>query len=328
LSPDSLRIAFFGTPEIAVPTLERMIAGRHDVVVVVSQPDRRRGRGRKWSPSPVSKLALEAGLPLLRPEKVGTRQNVEELERYAPDIGVVVAFGQFLPKQVRELPSRGYLINAHASLLPKYRGASPIARAIAAGESHTGISLMRVEREMDAGPVALVRELKIGADENTGELTEHLAQLAAEVIEAGLEEIAAGSIRWREQNDSRASHAPKIEREETRLDWCKSAEVLARTVRALAPRPGAFSELDGEPLRILAARIQEADTAHQVPGSVCRDADGRLRIATGQGWLLPLRLQRAGGKVMDVDTFIRGHAISDGARLGETPPRAGGRARS
>jgi methionyl-tRNA formyltransferase len=310
---------------MAVPALERLIGGRHDVVVVVSQPDRRRGRGRKVSPSAVSQLALEAGIALLRPEKVGTRECAEELRGYAPDIGVVVAFGQFLPKRVRELPSRGYLINAHASLLPGYRGASPIARAIAAGERRTGISLMRIEREMDAGPVALVRELEVGADENAGELTERLAQLAAEVVEAGLEEIAAGSIRWSEQDEGRASYAPKITREEARLDWCESAEVLARQVRALAPRPGAFSELDGEPLRILAARAQDADAGHERPGCARQSPEDGLRIATGRGWLLPLRLQRAGGKVMDVDTYLRGHPISDGAQLGEARPDRSGR---
>jgi methionyl-tRNA formyltransferase len=313
---------------MAVPTLERLIGGRHDVVVVISQPDRKRGRGRRVSPSAVSQLALEAGVPLLRPEKVGTPECVEELKRYAPDIGVVVAFGQFLPKPVRELPRCGYLINAHASLLPAYRGASPVARAIGAGERQTGISLMRVEREMDAGPVALMRELEIGADENTGELTERLAQLAADVVEAGLEEIVAGSVRWTEQDESRVSYAPKIGREEARLDWCESAEALARKVRAMAPRPGAFTELDGEPLRILAARAQEADTGDEPPGHVSRSAERELRVATGRGWLLPLRLQRAGGKVMDVATYLRGHPISSGARLGEARPGGDGRTSS
>lgn len=311
---------------MAVPTLERLIAGRHSVVVVVSQPDRRRGRGRQWSPSPVSALALQADIPLLRPERVGAPDCVEELRRYAPDIGVVVAFGQFLPKQVRELPRCGYLINAHASLLPKYRGASPVARAIAAGERYTGVSLMRIEREMDAGPVALVREIEIGADENTGELTERLARVAADLVEAGLEEVAGGSIHWREQDESHASYAPKIEREETNLDWREPAEALARKVRALAPRPGARSELEGEPLRILAARAEDADTAPESPGTLRKTKDGRLRIATGRGWLLPLRLQRAGGKVMDVETYLRGRPIPEGARLGGTPVGRCGRA--
>ena len=309
---------------MAVPTLERLIAGRHAVVAVVSQPDRGRGRGRKRSPSPVSKLALEAGIPLLRPERVGAPECAEELARHSPDIGVVVAFGQFLPKRIRELPTRGYLINAHASLLPRYRGANPVARVIAAGERRTGISLMRIEREMDAGPVALVREIEIDADENTAELAERLARVAAEAVAAGLDEIAADRVHWTEQDESRVSYAPKFEPEETRIDWSQEAEALARLVRALAPRPGAVSELAGEPLRILAARAQDADTGGELPGTAYAGHGAGLRIATGRGWLLPLRLQRAGGKPVDVAAYLRGRPIPDGTRLGEAPPGSGG----
>ena len=165
-----LRIVFFGTPEIAVPTLEALIAGPHELVGVVSQPDRARGRGRKLSPSPVASVALREGLPLIRPEKVGDAEVIKTLQALSPDLGVVVAFGQFLPKKIRELPSCGYLINAHASLLPAYRGAAPIARAIAEGETETGISVMRIEKEMDAGPVALVSRTPIQPQENTEEL--------------------------------------------------------------------------------------------------------------------------------------------------------------
>ena len=166
-----MRIVFFGSPDIAVPTLERLLGGPHEVVGVVSQPDRRRGRGRKTSPTPVAELALAHDLPLLRPEKVGDAEVVEALRALEPDIGVVVAFGQFIPKKVRELPRCGYLINAHASLLPKYRGAGPIAHAILNGEHETGISVMKIEREMDAGDVTRVHRTPIGPDENTAELT-------------------------------------------------------------------------------------------------------------------------------------------------------------
>ena len=160
-----------------MPTLEALLAGPHPVVGVVSQPDRPQGRGRKPKPSPVSSVALRANVPLLRPERVGDPAVVAELRGLAPDLGVVVAFGQFLPKAIRELPRLGYLINAHASLLPKYRGAAPIQRAILAGELATGVSVMRVEREMDAGPVALVRELAIGPEETGGELAQRIAAL-------------------------------------------------------------------------------------------------------------------------------------------------------
>ncbi len=313
-----MRIIFFGTPEIAVPTLERLIAGRFEVVGVVSQPDRRRGRGRRYSPSPVSRVALDAGLPLLRPEKVADAHD--ELAALAPDIGVVVAFGQFLPKKIRELPSRGFLINAHASLLPKFRGAAPINHAILEGEDTTGITVMRVDREMDAGPSALRREIEIGEDETAGELTDRLAALAATSIEVALEEIEAGTLRWTEQDPSCATFAGKVTREMGALDWSLSADALLHRVRAFAPKPGAFTYLDGEVLRILAGRVEPGDVA-AAPGSIDARADKRLRVATGRGWLVPSRVQRAGGKAMPIDAFLRGRPIADGSRFddGRTP---------
>ena len=311
----SLRIAFFGTPEIAVPTLERLIDGPGDVVAVVSQPDRPRGRGRKLSPSPVSRVALDAGIPLLRPERAGDPEFLEALRDLAPDIGVVVAFGQFIPKTLRELPRRGFMINAHASVLPRFRGAAPINHAILAGEKTTGISVMKIEREMDAGPVALVLEIPIGEHENAAELSERLGELAAEAIAEALARIAANEVEWTEQDHARASFAPKIEREMARIDWSESAAAVVRRVYAMAPRPGAFTFLDGEPLRILAAEAR-GDAAGDPPGTVRYEA-GTLRIATAEGWLVPLRLQRAGAKAMDVDAFLRGRAIPDGTRLGD-----------
>jgi methionyl-tRNA formyltransferase len=298
-----------------VPTLERLLASRHPVVRVVSQPDRGRGRGRRRSASPVAELALRAGLPLLRPERVGEAEALAALRASAPDLGVVVAFGQFLPRPVREAPTRGYLINGHASLLPRYRGAAPIARAILAGESRTGISVMRVEREMDAGPVALVRELEIGPEENAGELAARLAQLCAEAIAEAVERIAEGRIEWREQDSSRASLAPRLERADAELDFRESALALVRRVRALAPAPGAVTSLAGEPLRILAARALPGPV--DAPTGTLRQQTGQPpRIATGEGWLVPLRVQRAGGRPLDVLDYLRGHTVPDGARLG------------
>jgi methionyl-tRNA formyltransferase len=297
-----------------VPTLERLLAGRHPVVAVVSQPDRPRGRGRRLSPSPVAEVALGAGLPLLRPERVGAPEVVEALAGHAPDLGVVVAFGQFIPRRVRELPALGYCINGHASLLPRYRGAAPIARALLNGDARTGVSVMRVEREMDAGPVALVRELAIAPDETGGELEARLAELTAQAIAEALDQIAAGRVVWSAQDASRATLAPKLERHEARIDWSRPCAALANQVRALAPTPGAVTLLDGEPLRILAARA-EPGPVDAAPGTVRRRAGAPLRIATGDGWLVPLVLQRAGGRALDVDAFLRGRSIPDGARL-------------
>ncbi|MCH7866380.1 MAG: methionyl-tRNA formyltransferase [Myxococcales bacterium] len=311
-----MRIIFFGTPEIALPSFERLIAGPFDVVGAVSQPDRRRGRGRSLSPSPVSELALEAGIPLLRPEKVAETRDA--LAALTPDVGVVIAFGQFIPEQIRELPKQGFLINAHASLLPKYRGAAPINHAILAGEKTTGISVMRVDREMDAGPVALRREVEIGENETAGELTDRMAQLAAEALEAALEQIDTGSLHWTEQDHDRASFAGKLTREMAEINWSDSAEAITRRVRAFAPKPGAFTHLDGEILRILAGQSVPGDIA-ATPGTVDIEAGTHLRVATGQGWFLPTRIQRAGGKEMPVDAFLRGRNIATGARFGAEP---------
>ncbi len=308
-----MRIVFFGTPDIAVPTLERLIAGPHDVVGVVSQPDRARGRGRKLSPSPVSAVALREEIPLLRPEKVGAAEGVSELATWNVDLGVVVAFGQFLPKKVRELPSRGYLINAHASLLPKYRGAAPISRVIMNGERETGISVMRIEREMDAGPTAHVVRTPIGPQENTAELSARLGALAAEAIANAVEVIARDEVVWTEQDVSAVTYAEKVEKADAVLDLRESARTLACRIHALSPKPGGTITLADETL----LKISRADAAAfdgdamPAPGVVERDAGGAaLRIATGQGWLIPLVVQKPGGKALPVDDFLRGFALS------------------
>lgn len=302
-----------------------MIAGPHEVVGVVSQPDRRRGRGKKLSPSPVSEVALREGIALLRPERVGDVENVEALAALSPDLGVVVAFGQFLPKKVRELPSRGYLINAHASLLPKYRGASPIAQAILEGESETGVSVMRIEREMDAGPVALVESTPIGVRENTLELTLRLSEIAARAIAETVDRIASGEVIWTEQDADRATVAPKIEKADGLLDLRESARALACRIHALAPKPGASLRLidgegsrdAGETLKVLRAEVHPFASGESASaGTIDRDrGDAPLRVATGDGWLVPLTVQRAGGKPLDVADFLRGYSLAADARF-------------
>jgi len=287
--------------------------------VVVSQPDRPRGRGRQVSPSPVAERALAAGVPLLRPERVGDPEVEAALRAHAPDLGVVVAFGQFLPRRVREAPRLGYCVNAHASLLPRLRGAAPIPRAILSGERETGISVMRVEREMDAGPVALRRPTPIGPDETGGELEARLAVLAADAIAAALEEIAAGRVCWTPQDPAAASFAPKLEREEARLDPAEAAEALVRRVRAFAPRPGAFVVVSGEALRILAAHAEPGPC--DLPAGTLRSGGTRaLRIATREGWLVPDVLQRPGGRPLPAAEFQRGHPLENGARIEAPAP--------
>ena len=302
-----------------MPTLERLLAGAHDVVAVVSQPDRPRGRGQRPQASPVSSIAIGAGLPLLRPERVAEREFLDAFETVQPDLGIVAAFGQFLPRAVRDLPSLGYLINAHASLLPLYRGAAPIARALLDGQTETGVSIMRIAREMDAGPVALVGRIPIRAQDNTERLSEALAGLAADLVEEAVDRIATGTLEWQEQDHENATPAPRLAREDAQLDWRDTAARLARRVRAMAPRPGAATLLEGEPLRILEAEVQAEATGDTPPGVVRRGAppEPLLRIATGDGWLVPQRVQRAGGRVLSIDAFLRGREIPEGTRLGD-----------
>jgi methionyl-tRNA formyltransferase len=263
----------------------------------------------------VAALALRAGVPLLRPERVGDEETVRALSQAAPDLGVVVAFGQFLPRRVRELPARGFTLNAHASLLPRWRGAAPIARAILAGDSETGISIMRVEREMDAGPVALVTRTAIAPDEDAGALEARLAGVAADALAEALELEAADRLVWTPQDDANATLAPKLEPAEAALDFREPAAALVRRVRAFSPRPGAFTRLDGEPLRILAASALP-DPADVEPGTVRRGGEAVLRIATGSGWLAPRIVQRPGGRALALADFLRGRDLPDGIRFG------------
>ncbi len=299
----------------------------------MSQPDRPRGRGRKTSPSPVSARSLELGVPLLRPEKVGAPDCVEALRATTPDVGVVVAFGQFIPKSVRELPSKGFMINAHASLLPRHRGASPIAQSILDGDAETGISVMRVDRKMDAGPVALVAATPIDPMENTAELTARLGDMAGPALVEALDQIADGTVRWQAQDAKQMTLAPKLEKADGWIDWRRPAHTLVRHVHGMAPRPGAFATLeDGEQriaLRVLRARVATEDETPPLtakPGSVVLGAGGgapALLVGTGDGWLVPLEVQREGKKAMPTDAFLRGHALSGPARFDPTPPDRG-----
>ena len=226
-----------------------------------------------------------------------------------------MAFGQFLPKTVRDLPAKGYLINAHASLLPRHRGASPIAHAILCGDARTGISVMRVDRAMDAGPVMAVREVAIGPTETTSELTARLAFVAADAILAAVEQIALGTEVFLPQDDAAVTLAPKITRDDARLDWRETAVALARRVRAMAESPGAFTLLDGEPLRILAAEARPSERSGRPPGTVVAIAAKEIAIATGGGALVPGILQRPGGRPLPTADFLRGRPIPDGTVL-------------
>ena len=306
----ALRLLFFGTPEFALPALRALAGGPHPVVGVISQPDRPRGRGRKLQATPVRAQAEALGLAVLQPEKVGDAEAREWMRAREPDLGCVVAFGQFIPKPVRELPPHG-LINAHASLLPRHRGAAPIQHAILAGDARTGISVMRVAKQMDAGDWCLKRELEIGAEETSGELAERLAALAAESLVEAVALVAQGRAQFRPQDPAAVTLAPKLDRDFARLDWSEPAERVLRRIRAATPWPGVWVTLreSGRRFRIERASLDATAQEKGAPGSV--RVGGSLRIACADAWIEIHKLQVAGKRAVRCEEFLRGARIPD-----------------
>lgn len=308
-SAASLRVIFFGTPDFALPTLRALSASQHRVVGVVSQPDRPRGRGRKLEATPVKLEALERGFPLLQPAKVGSPDACDWMQALAPDLGVVVAFGQFIPRPVRELPGSG-LVNGHGSLLPRHRGAAPVQHAILAGDRVSGVTVIRVAREMDAGDWCLKRELEIGPAETSGQLSARIAELAADALVEAVDRIAAGSAEFRPQDEAGVTQAPKLGRDFGRLDWSEPRELLLRRIRAATPWPGADVglRLAKRRFRILEAAPAEAQAASA--GRV-NAAEGRLRISGVDGWIEVRRLQAPGRRPVTAAEFLRGARIPE-----------------
>jgi len=312
-----LRIVFLGTPGFAVPALRALAQTRHTLVGVVSQPDRPRGRGRVLEPTPVAAEATALDLPLLQPEKIGDDTSLAWLRARRPDLGIVVAFGQFIPKSVRELPPLG-MVNAHASLLPRWRGAAPIEWAIDAGDRRTGISVMRVAREMDAGDVCLARELEIGAEETAGELASRLAELAASALVDAVDAIAAGRAEFRAQDPARVTLAPKLDRGFAVLDFAQPAERVLRRIRAATPRPGVELVLRraGKRLGVLHARLGPTHSG-VTPGAL-RAENGRLRVACADAWLELAVVRLAGRRALPAEELLRGFRVADG-EIAESP---------
>ena len=313
---DPLRLLFFGTPDYAAASLRSLATSRHSVVGAISQPDRPRGRGRVLAPTPVHEVADEFGIPLLQAARVGDPEAVDWMQRLEPDLGVVVAFGQFIPKPVRELP-RLKLINGHASLLPRHRGAAPIAHAILAGEKSTGVTVMRVEKEMDAGDFCLKRELDILPDETTGSLTARLAPLCADALLAAVEEIAAGTALFEVQDHALATLAPKLDRSFAAIDWTRPVDEVWRRIRASTPWPGVDVVLTGGSTRFRVIEARLADGAAGRGGSVFAPGS-RLLICCGDGWIEICRLQVPGKRPVDAVDFLRGARIPQDAQVEPT----------
>ncbi len=304
------RVVFFGTPAFAIPSLETLLQGPDDVIAVVTQPDRERGRGRKKSPSPVKEFALRCGMALFQPEKVKEGSFIEAMKAFTPDLFVVVAFGQILPKTLLGVPKFG-AVNVHGSLLPQYRGAAPIAWAILRGEKRTGITTMLMDEGMDTGAILMQAQLPI-EKEDTGEtLQKRLSSLGGRLLTETIEKMKAGSLSPEPQDHSRASYAPPLKKEDGRIDWKKSAEEIDRRIRAFNPWPGAFTGLEHGLLKIYRGEVRE-NIQEGEAGSVVWVGADFIEVATGEGALLIREVQPEGKRRMSVRDFLSGHRISAG----------------
>ncbi|HMD59333.1 MAG TPA: methionyl-tRNA formyltransferase [Steroidobacteraceae bacterium] len=304
-----LRVAFAGTPAFALPALEALAGSGHQLVGVLTQPDRPAGRGRHSSASPVKQRAAALGVPIDQPAQLRLPEQCQALRRWAPDVLVVVAYGLLLPRAVLELPRLGG-VNIHASLLPRWRGAAPIQRAILAGDSNTGISIMQMQQELDAGAVLAQSTVPIGAHTTTATLEEELAQLGAALLLASLAELEAGTARPQIQDPAGVSYASKISREEARIDWQADATQIARQVRAFNPRPIAYTEMAGQSLRIWQAQALADEAAPAPAGTILGLGVAGLNVACGRGALAIAALQLAGKRVVSAADFAHAHQLA------------------
>jgi methionyl-tRNA formyltransferase len=311
-----LRVVFAGTPQFARPALEALLE-HHEVTGVVTQPDRPRGRGRALAASPVKELAKARGLALAQPPALRGDALLARLAAWRPDVMVVVAYGLLLPPAVLALPRYGCL-NIHASLLPRWRGAAPIQRAILAGDRTTGVTIMRMDEGLDTGPMLLKEELPIAPEDTSGSLAESLARLGSAALIRALAGLAAGTLDSRPQPSTGVTHAPKIGKAEGRIDWSRSAVEIERQVRAFNPWPVAETALDGVRLRVYSAAVaSDPESAPKIPlsGTIIAVRGGNLMVRCGQGCLEVREVQKPGGKVMPVRDFAHNLALP-GRRLG------------
>ncbi len=303
------KVVFMGTPEFAVAPLRRLIEA-HEVIGVVTQPDRPAGRNRQVQMSPVKQVALDAGIPVQQPEKLRRAEAIVGLKVWTPDVFVVAAFGQILPQAVLNLPPHGS-INIHASLLPRWRGAAPINAVIRAGDAESGITIMKMDAGLDTGPILTQRVIRLASDETAETLHDQLSVLGADLLIETLPGYLNGSIVPTPQDDRQATFAPRIDKSEGRIDWTRPAAAIERTVRAFTPWPGTFTSWNGKQLKILSAAAGSGSAA---PGQVVQ-RDDRVVIGTGDGLFYPLRVQLEGKGAVTMADFVRGYPAFVGAKL-------------
>ena len=309
-----MKVVFMGTPDFAVGTLEAIIEAGHEVVLVVTQPDKPKGRSGALQFPPVKECAVAHGIEVFQPTKIRLEENVDFLRKYEADIFVVAAFGQILPKSILDMPKYG-CINVHASLLPKYRGAAPIQWAVINGDPVTGVTIQQMDIGVDTGDIIVAQELAISEDETGGGLFDKLAVVGAEACLEALEQIANGTATRTPQNHEEATHVSMISKEFGMIDWNKSAVEIERLIRGLNPWPSAYTKLDGKTFKIWKASVKAEDTDAK-PGCVCKVAKSSLEVQTGDGVLSLEEVQLEGKKRMEADAFLRGYQVEEGTLLG------------
>jgi methionyl-tRNA formyltransferase len=310
-----MRVVFFGTPQFAVPSLEHLMRSPHQVIGVITQPDRPRGRGHKVTESPVKATALAHGLPVFQPARLRDPDVGDRLKTWAPDVGVVAAYGKIIPEDLLNLPRLG-MINVHASLLPRYRGAAPVQRAVIDGMPETGITIMRMVAALDAGGMFAKVTRPIGPEETSDVVERDLADLGAALLIGVIEELAAGTAVEEPQDDGSSTYAPKITKEEGLVDWTLPAVAIHNRVRGLYPWPHAFTYLGGERLILLRTHVGPGTTP-DAPGTIVDVTGGLLQVATGDSRRLVIdEVQPEGRRAMKAREYLAGHSIRPGVRFG------------
>ncbi len=309
-----MRIAFLGSGSFAIPSFEALLDAGHDVAALVTQPDREKGRGRELAPPPLKPVALSRGVSVLQPRRVREPEAQEALRALRPELQVVVAYGQILPRSVIEIAPLG-TVNVHASLLPRLRGAAPIQWAIARGDAETGVTTMLIDEGLDTGPMLLSRHMSIGPEETADQLEPRLARLGAEVLLETVQGLAAGTLQPIPQDHSKATLAPILKKEDGRLDWTQPASDLANRVRGFHPWPGAFTTLAGRVLKVLKAAVAAPGSGE--PGAFVGVEGGALVVAAGSGTRLALlEVQPESRRPMTGGAFAAGARLEPGTRLG------------
>jgi len=309
-----VNIIFMGTPEFAVPSLAMLSASDNNLVGIVTQPDRPKGRGKHLHAPPVKLLALQHGLPLVQPEKIKEENFIQWVKTINPDLMVVVAFGQILPPKLLRIPPYG-CINLHASLLPNYRGAAPINWALINGETRTGVTTILMNEWMDAGDILLQRETDIAPEDDALTLSHHLSILGAKLLFETISQLKRGMLHPLPQDHSKASYAPLLKKEDGHIDWKKEAKIIHHQIRGTFPWPGGFTTWENKFLKILKSKVIDEETKEQ-PGTVSQVSLEGIKVATGKGYLVLTELQLQDRKKMSAAEFIRGHHLEKGMKLG------------